>query len=195
VARRLGLPQNKVLTGIDIGAGAGFVAQELHAKGVKMTASEFSDDGCELIRSKNPELSVVKLDVSTYCEKCKWDLVVARELYPFTRVNAFTDQYAVVKRLIESLTPNGVLLLIASDVSFPNCLDQKLLVRMLRKEMNVRDVIRVLEPVAMRLADLSPKLLAISKLVEICLAPIIYWKKCSPGHFAAIQIIGVRKQG
>jgi 2-polyprenyl-3-methyl-5-hydroxy-6-metoxy-1,4-benzoquinol methylase len=195
LAKSLGLGGSFGLVGLDIGAGAGFISHELEMRGVGMTASEFSEEGCALIRSHNPQIPVVQLDVTNYCEKNRWDLIVARELYSFTRVNAFTDQYAVVKRLVESLTPNGVLLLVASDVTFPHCLDQKLLVRMLRKEKNVKAVKRVLEPVAMRLAALSPKLMAIGKAVEICLAPIIYWKKRSPQRFAAIQVIGVRKKG
>jgi hypothetical protein len=195
LAKTLGLGDGYGLVGLDIGAGAGFISRELEMHGVGMTASEFSKDGCALIRANNPQIPVVQLDVTNYCEKNRWDLIVARELYPFTRVNAFTDQYAAVKRLVESLAPNGVLLLAASDVTFPNCLDQKLLVRMLRTQKNVKEVKSVLEPLAMRLAALSPKLMAIEKAVEICFAPIIYLKKLSPQGFAAIKIIGVRKQG
>ena len=76
-----------------------------------MTASEWNDSGIELMRRENPHLATRKLDIMAFDDHEAWDFIFCRELYPFTRVNAFTDQHAIVSRLIDGLRPGGVLVL------------------------------------------------------------------------------------
>lgn len=115
--------------GLDIGAGAGHLASAFAQRGLRMTASEWNDSGIALIRHENPQLDTRMLDIMAFDERDAWDFIFCRELYPFTRVNAFTDQHAIISRLIDGLRPGGVLVLAGSDVMQPHCADYRLLIR------------------------------------------------------------------
>ena len=128
--------------GLDIGAGAGCIAAELASFGaLQMTASEWNDDGIHLINQENSGLPTRTIDLMTFDDTEKWDFILCRELYPFTRTNAFTDQVDMVSRVINALTPGGVFMLIGSTVAFPHCADYDLMVRTFRKDVRVRRVV------------------------------------------------------
>lgn len=120
--------------GLDIGAGAGYLAAALDQRGIRMVATEWNETGIELIRHHNPALEVRKLDVLAFDDHAAWDFVFCRELYPFTRVNAFTDQHAIISALIDGLRPGGVLVLVGSEVLWPHCADYRLLIRTFRTD-------------------------------------------------------------
>ena len=96
-------PQPQHTTGLDIGAGAGHLAAAFVQHGIGMTASEWNDSGIELMRRENPHLATRKLDIMAFDDHEAWDFIFCRELYPFTRVNAFSDQHAIISRLIDGL--------------------------------------------------------------------------------------------
>lgn len=123
--------------GIDIGAGAGYLAAAFGKHGIRMVATEWNDAGIELIRRHNPEIEIRKIDVLAFNEPAAWDFVFCRELYPITRVNAFTDQHGIISALIDALRPGGVLVLVGSEVLWPHCADYRLLMRTFRADPRV----------------------------------------------------------
>ena len=78
-----------------------------------------------------------KLDILTFADKAAWDLIFCRELYPFTRVNEFTSQLAMVSALLDGLRPGGVIVLSGSAVQWPHCTDYALLIETLRRDPRV----------------------------------------------------------
>ena len=179
--------------GLDIGAGAGNIAAAFGRHGIDMVASEWSDAGLALIQRENPGLKTRKLDLMEFTDHRAWDLIFCRELYPFTRVNAFTDQHRIVSRLIDALKPGGVLMLVGSDVLWPHCLDQRLLIKELRKDPRLARVSdRYLEIVVRR--SLPERIGKIAyKLASTLLWPVVAYKR-SKG-WAAIYVIAVHKYG
>jgi SAM-dependent methyltransferase len=123
-----------VSRGLDLGAGAGYLAESLRQSGILMTASEWNDIGINLINDLNPKLPTRKIDVLAFSDPDAWDLIICREVYPFTRVNAFTDQLKIVASLIDSLRSGGVLVLTGSDVAYPHCMNWSLLIDVLKKD-------------------------------------------------------------
>ena len=129
-----GMPLPGKTEGMDVGAGAGFFSAAFTKFGINMVATEWNDDGINLIRQENPQLQTRKIDVLTFHEPTSKDFIFCRELYPFTRVNAFTDQYETISRLIDSLKPGGVLVIVGSDILRPHCADWELLIRSFRTD-------------------------------------------------------------
>ena len=123
--------------GLDIGAGAGYVAAAFAQHGLQMVATEWNDAGLELIARENPSLEMRKLDILTFADKAAWDLIFCRELYPFTRVNEFTSQLAMVSALLDGLRAGGVIVLSGSAVQWPHCTDYALLIETLRRDPRV----------------------------------------------------------
>jgi hypothetical protein len=154
--RKLGhRPDKTDLRGLGIGAGAAHLEAALAEMGYRMTASEWNEYGLKLVGQQNPQLDRKLVDLMTFHEPAGWDLIVARELYPFTRVDSFTEQWAMIGRLTESLRPGGVLLLSGSNVSRPECLDYRRMLRELRADKRVDAIIGpVLEPLLKRFASL-----------------------------------------
>ncbi len=137
---------------IGIGSGAGHLEAALAEFGIDVTASEWSEDGIRLIRSQNPSLKSLIVDLMSFHDIAAWDLILCRELYPFTRTNAFSQQYVIVSRLIDALRPGGVLILSGSTVSRPHCLDYKLMLRELRSDPRINETLGpILEPVVKRM--------------------------------------------
>lgn len=178
--------------GLEIGAGAGYIAAAFGRHNIDMVASELSDAGLALIRRENPALKTRKLDLMEFDDACAWDLIFCRELYPFTRANAFSDQHQIVSRLIDALKPGGVLMLVGSDVLAPHCLDQPLLIGELRKDPRLACVSdRFLEPVVRRLLPRGIGKIAF-KLASALLWPVVTYKR-SKG-WASIYVMAVRKR-
>lgn len=149
--RTLGHQSPQGLVGIGIGSGAAYLEAALADRGYAMTASEWNEDGVGLIEKQNPQLDRRLADLTTFHEPSTWDLIVCRELYPFTRTRDYDAQLAILKRLVESLRPGGVLLLSGSDISRPNCLDYRRAMRELAADWRVDRIAGpVLEPVLKR---------------------------------------------
>jgi len=127
--------------GLGIGSGAGHLEAALAAHGFDMVASEWNEDGVCLLQLQNPDLKHRAVDLTSFDDTDAWDLIVCRELYPFTRTNAFSQQIEIVSRLLDALRPGGVLLIVGSDVSSPHCLDYQLLLREVRSDPRVAQAI------------------------------------------------------
>ena len=177
--------------GLDVGAGAGYLAASFCAHGIDMVASEFSDSGVDLIKRENPELITRKLNVLDYCCPDTWDLIFCRELYPFTRVNAFSDQMSILSRLIDSLKSGGVLLFVGSDVCWPHCLDQNLLSKLARRDSRIVCVTRRCLEVLVR--KFKPRVFGqfFYWIASLVLSPLVVYKKRH--GWASIYVIGFSK--
>lgn len=162
---------------LDFGSGAGHVARSFRRLGVDMVASEHTKEGMDLLRRENPELPVRELSIVAFHEPNRYALLVARELYPFTRVNAFSEQLACISRLIDSLRPRGVLLLIGSEAATPHCLDMDLLADTLRSDDRVSRLSGPwLEPLVVR-ASAWMKIGLMRHLLKLAIRPYLVWKR------------------
>ncbi len=181
--------------GLDIGAGAGCIAAVLQsASTLRMTASEWNEDGLDLIHRENPALPVRLIDLTNFDDQQKWDFILCRELYPFTRVNSFTDQSEIVSRIVDSLKPGGVFLLVGSTASFPHCADYNLLAATFRKDGRIRSVSSIfLEAVLVRFTAyrfLGRFGYVVANALARVLLPVLKGRK-----WAAIGVIAFQKRG
>ena len=178
---------------IDLGAGAGHLVRAFRAAGVAMAASEHTAAGVALLQRENPELPVRQDSVAAFHEPGQHRLLVARELYPFTRLNAFTEQLASIGRLIDSLESGGALLLSGSDVAAPHCLDMHLLAHTLRRDARVKSVSGPwLEALLVRGGAMAGNVLW-RKLSHAAVAPYAAWRQ-RYGKWAAIRTLAVVKR-
>ena len=178
---------------IDLGAGAGYLVRAFRAAGVAMAASEHTAAGVALLQRENPELPVRQDSVAAFHEPGQHRLLVARELYPFTRVSAFTEQLASIGRLIDSLESGGALLLSGSDVAAPHCLDIHLLARTLASDARVRAVSGPwLEALLVRGGPMAGSALW-RALSHAAVAPYAAWRQ-RYGKWAAIRTLAVVKR-
>lgn len=187
------MPKPEQSTGLDIGAGAGYLAAALRQQGVVMTASEWNDNGVHLINAQNSSLPTRLIDVLEFREPDAWDLIVCRELYPFTRTNAFSEQYRVISNLVDSLKPGGVLVLTGSDVFYPHCMDWRLLIKVMRTDVRLAVVSRRYSeaigsrPASWKLGDFG------YRLIDALLWPVVTFKKRFTS-WADIGVIVFRKK-
>ena len=178
---------------IDLGAGAGYLVRAFRAAGVPMAASEHTVAGVGLLQRENPGLPVRQDSVAAFHEPGQHRLLVARELYPFTRVSAFTEQLASIGRLIDSLESGGAMLLSGSDVAAPHCLDMHLLARTLENDTRVRAVSGPwLEALLVRGGPMAGSALW-RALSHAAVAPYAAWRQ-RYGKWAAIRTLAVVKR-
>jgi len=121
---------------LDIGAGGGYIGQAFFEKGFSVLCTEHTKNGVNFIKKHNPNISTRLLDISntkSYINST-YDLILCRELYPFTRVNCFEGQIEALENISTLLKDGGTLLLIGSTVSYPHCADYKLLLNELNKK-------------------------------------------------------------
>ena len=180
--------------GLDIGAGAGYVAAALASQyKIAMTASEWNEDGIALIHRENPQLPTRVIDIMRFDDRGLWDFILCRELYPFTRVNAFSDQCDLVSRIIDALAPGGIFLLIGSTRSFPHCADYDFLVRIFRKDPRVKRVVApYLEAIMLRIHR-YPFLGRIGYWLANLLGELVFLVMMRRG-WAAIRVIVFQKR-
>ncbi len=176
---------------LDLGAGSGHTTQAFRKYGVDMTASEHTDAGIDLLKELNPGMPVQKISMADYHRLGKHSLIFARELYPITRVNAFAEQRAMVDRLVDSLSPGGVLLIVGSDVYRPHCMDYHGMVREFKSDERLSRVYGpYLEPIIIR-SLLSMNMVVLS-ITHLLLYPFTLWKRRS-GWAAAYVVAFVRR--
>ena len=126
---------------LDIGAGAGNISSEYNKNGYSVIGTEHTDTGIDLIIKHNPHIDTVLLNIANIDHDTflhKFDLIVCRELYPFTRVNCFDEQLNALKDICKLLDSNGVLLLIGSSTSYPHCSDYQLLMKAIVSDSAVK---------------------------------------------------------
>ena len=115
---------------LDIGAGAGYISAACAELGCEVLSTEHTKEGVKLLTKHNPQLKTDILDVSSISTSDydnKYNFIICRELYPFTRVNCFESQLESLCDICECLDDNGVLLFIGSTVAYPHCADYSLL--------------------------------------------------------------------
>jgi SAM-dependent methyltransferase len=140
------------IRGLGIGSGAGYLETAMAKYGFRVVASEWNEEGLRLIEIQNPHLERRRLDLLDFADKNSWDLILCRELYPFTRTNAFSWQMGILSRLIDALRPGGCLLLIGSDTAYPHCMDYRLMLRCLKADPRIAKILGpVLESLAKRI--------------------------------------------
>lgn len=127
------LPQNN--TCIDLGCGAGNITKSFLSRGFNISGLEYGEDPINIARHFNPDLNIEQGDMSTFFRPNQYDFIFSREVYLITRVNAFDDQLAMIKRIIQSLKKGGVFILIGSDISHPHCMNYNLIIKTIKKEM------------------------------------------------------------
>lgn len=182
------------LKGLGVGSGAGHLEAALAARGIDMVASEWNEDGLRLIQSQNPSLAMRLVDLMTFSEAEGFDLIVCRELYPFTRTNEFSQQLEMLFRLVDGLKPNGILLLVGSDVSKPQCLDYVEAMRRRRADPRIAEVFGpVLEPLVKRMPGKSPGRVTIRLLAWIAELALTAARVLRRGPLAGIRVYAIRK--
>ena len=169
--------RNEAGAALDLGAGAGHMTRAFRRAGIDMTATEHSEEGIALLRRHNPGMPVRQADMAQFSEPGRYHLILAREVYPVTRVSAFTDQHAMMGRLIDSLVSGGVLLVSGSDTCKPHCMDYAGMKRAFSADARVgRAAGPFIEPLVSKMPALmrSPLTCAIAHTAA---APLVAWKR------------------
>jgi hypothetical protein len=191
IVSKLAGPKALAGSAIDLGAGAGFIAKAFRSSGIDMVASEHTTEGIALLRRINPDIPARQDNISTFNEPGCHSLLVARELYPFTRVNAFSEQFACIGRLLDSLSTGGALILVGSDVSAPHCLDMHLVARSLRRDARVANIGGPwLESVLIRSGMRAGSKFWMG-FADVALKPYVAWMRRK--RWAAIRVLVVTK--
>lgn len=109
------------LTGVDLsgkaldtGCGGGWVTNVLAQAGFDATGMDLSEEGIALAKKQFPEQTFFVGNGARpqdYFDKTEFDLIVAREFHPFTRVNDFDYQKDIVDGYISLLKPMGVMVI------------------------------------------------------------------------------------
>jgi len=94
---------------LDIGAGAGYIGATFLEHGYSVLSTEHTQDGIDLINKHNPNLKTELFDISNHESNIdkKFDIIICRELYPFTRVNCFESQLEALNNILNFLDNNG----------------------------------------------------------------------------------------
>ena len=171
------------LQGLGIGSGAGHLEEAIHRLGLPMTVSEWNDDGLALLASEVPALPRRLIDISTFDDREGWDVILCRELYPFTRVSDYPAQMDLIRRMLMALRRGGVLLLIGSDASVLDHLDYSTMCRDLR-----RDGFDVLTPVLEPVIKRFPR----SGIASAMLNPMIECALSLANQFSRKRVVGIR---
>lgn len=128
------LPPAKMRRCVDIGCGVGNITAEFSRHGMGITGIEYGAVAVEAARRKNPDIEFRSGDLREFLEPEQYDFIFSREVYLFTRVNAFTDQLRIFEHLVASLKPGGILMVSASRCNRPHCADYELILRTLRTD-------------------------------------------------------------
>ena len=162
---------------IDIGCGAGFITSAFKHQGMSIVASEYEAATVAFAQSMQPGVNFHEADLSTFIEPNRYAMIFTREVYLFTRVNDFDRQRQVLSNLIESLRPGGVLLLVVSQHSKPDCLDLRRAINLFRHDSRVSRVTdRYLEPVFKHFCDYIFGIISY-RLITLILAPYVAIQK------------------
>lgn len=125
---------------VDIGCGVGNITRQFKNMGLNIHGIEYGDVAVGAARRKNPDLDVRTGDITKFIEPDSYDFIFSREVYLFTRVNAFTDQLKIFSNLVASLKPGGLLMVSASRCNRPHCADYGLILRALKSDPRVAQV-------------------------------------------------------
>ena len=177
---------------IDIGCGAGYISNAFRQFGFSVVGTEYGEDTVAFARSMQPDLEIRDVDLSNFVEEGAYGFIFTREVYLFTRVGDFEQQYQVLSNLVESLRPGGVVLLVASDRLKPDCLDFARTVEAFRADPRVASVTTpCLEPVFKHLGALIFGR-ASYNLLMLALAPYIALQKWRKKWAPSLMIALVR---
>lgn len=99
---------------LDTGCGGGWVTNVLAQAGFDATGMDLSEEGIALAKKQFPEQKFFVgngAKPQDYFDKPAFDLIVAREFHPFTRVNDFDYQKDIVDGYLSLLNPKGVMVI------------------------------------------------------------------------------------
>lgn len=119
------IKKNQILTEsvADMGAGAGFVAAAMKRffPEANIDCYEISGDAVDYGRKNFPDIRFYQQEISPCSQfETKYNLIYAKEFYPFTRTNNFSFQSKYIDLFLKYLYPNGWLIL--ELVASPRCL-------------------------------------------------------------------------
>ena len=182
---------------LDVGAGAGYISRALLEQGCTVLSTEHTEEGVELIKKHNPDLETGIFDIASSSSNIdigkKFNLIICRELYPFTRVNCFESQVDSLNNILNFLDDNGVLLLIGSTVSHPHCADYKLLFNTLNNDKDYQYYGGYAEPFISRKRILNLGIFFV-KITSFCLSvltPLI--SRIMGRGYADIKVYVIKK--
>lgn len=162
---------------VDIGCGVGNITKEFSNSGMNIHGVEYDEVAVNAAHRYNQELQVYQGDMTKFLEPEAYDFIFSREVYLFTRVNAFTDQFGVLSNLVDSLKPGGVLMLSASRHSRPHCADFDLIMRTFGKDTRVGKVSAAYHEQLFTKFTLSPFKIAYWAMKALLVLPIAYLMK------------------
>ena len=178
---------------IDIGCGAGYIANEFKNQSLNIKALEYSDDAIAAVKKYNPALNIIQGDMTIFKELSSYDFIFSREVYLITRVNSFTDQYNIISNMIDNLKPGGVFMLVASDVSYPHCMDYDLIIETFKKDYRLSYVSdKYYEIIFNKFSKFIFGKISYN-IINLFLRPLIWYKK-KYQNWASIYIIGFVKK-
>lgn len=102
----------------DMGSVLGFVAAEVHKefRNHVVECYEISSDAVEFGKKHFPYLSFYKKAIlSDSSFEKKFDIIYAKEFYPFTRTNDYSQQKSFIDNFIKNLNNGGILIITAAE--------------------------------------------------------------------------------
>ena len=99
---------------LDIGCGGGFLSRNFKKRGFNVTGFDISEAAIALAKSQAPDIDFFVGDGATpvhYFPDKKFDLIIARELHPFSRIDDPGFQLDIVNQCIGLLKKDGVFVL------------------------------------------------------------------------------------
>lgn len=162
---------------LDIGCGAAFATKYFNENGFNMAGMEYSQDALNIAKKYNDNLDIFQGDMSKFREENSYDFIFSREVYLITRVNCFTEQLKIINNIIDSLKNNGSFMLVASDVSYPHCMDYDLIMKTITEQSNIDFVSHKYIEAIFRHFNKYIKGPISYKIIECILSPYLYMKK------------------
>tara|TARA_B100000686_G_C16741987_1_gene947129 strand:+ start:673 stop:1398 length:726 start_codon:yes stop_codon:yes gene_type:complete len=109
-------PSGKAL---DIGCGSGYLTDTLYEQGFSSTGFDLSEEAIRIAKQKFPERSKYFVGdgarPADYFETEKFDLIIAREFHPFTRINDPDFQMDLIESYLNLLNSGGVMVIAHSE--------------------------------------------------------------------------------
>ncbi|MCD4756704.1 MAG: class I SAM-dependent methyltransferase [Arcobacteraceae bacterium] len=167
---------NAINNCIDIGCGAGYITREFSENNFNIKGMEYSEDALTIAKEHNPNLEIIQGDMSKFKEENQYDFIFSREVYLITRVNCFTEQKQIISNIVDSLKLNGIFMLVASDVSYPNCMDYNLIIKTIKKDKNILVSSKYHEFIFKKFNKFIFGKISY-KILELLLMPLILYKK------------------
>ena len=183
----------KKTSAIDIGCGAGYITNAFHKNNFTIKGLEYSEDALNIAHAHNSHLDIFQGDMSQFKENNTYDFIFSREVYLITRINAFTEQKEIISNIIDSLKPEGIFMLVGSDVSFPDCMDYDLIIKTFRKDSRLQSVSNMYYEFIFRKFNKFIFGSISYFIIKLFLYPLILYKKYKYNFATPFIIVFVKK--